>query len=68
MESTPHPEAVTLNWSEWQLAVLNILRRDLVEVLPYINLDEVDWESWLSYFKNGCHPQTAVNLALERGY
>jgi hypothetical protein len=68
METMQKPIAVTLNWSQWQLAVLNILRRDLAEVLPFIDLDEVDWDSWQSYFLTGRHPQAAVNLALERGY
>lgn len=63
-----HPEVAALNWNQWQLAVLGILRRDLAEVLPHIDLDEVDWDSWRSYFKIGCHPRVAVNRALERGY
>jgi len=59
-------ETTTLNWPEWQLAVLHVLRRDLAEVLPYLHLDEVDWESWQGYFKAGCAPQAAVDRALER--
>jgi hypothetical protein len=68
LEAIQQSEMATLNWTQWQLAVLNVLRRDLGEVLPYINLDEVDWDSWRSYFKTGCQPQVAVNRALERGY
>jgi len=67
-EAKYQSEVPTLNWTQWQLAVLNALRRDLADVLPYINLDEIDWDSWQSYYNTGCQPQAAVNRALERGY
>jgi hypothetical protein len=59
---------MVLNWAQWQLAVVAVLRTDFAEVLQHIGLDEVDWDSWRTFYSAGCSPRVAVNRAFERDF
>ena len=54
-----------LEWMQWQLAVLAVLRADFVGVLQKIDLDDVDWDAWRRFYSEGRTPRSAVNRALE---
>jgi hypothetical protein len=58
--------APALSWSQWQGAVLQLLRADLTEVIQGLGIDDVDWPSWRGYYNEGRTPRAAVNRALER--
>lgn len=55
-----------LTWSQWQHAVLAVLRGELADVLEEIELDEVDWPAWEGLYEQGRTPCSAVKRALER--
>jgi hypothetical protein len=57
-----------LNWAQWQRAVLRLLRADFTEVFQHIGFDEVDWESWRSFYNEGRTPRSAIDRALERDF
>lgn len=57
-----------MSWSQWQYAVLALLRADFAEVLQVIGMDEVDWESWRSFYNEGRTPRSAIDRALERDF
>ena len=57
-----------LSWTQWQGAVLALLRADFAEVLQFIGMDEVDWDSWRSFYIEGRTPKSAVDRALERDF
>lgn len=57
-----------LTWSQWQNAVLSLLRSDFAEALQFIGMDEVDWDSWRIFYVEGRTPKSAVDRALERDY
>ena len=57
-----------LSWVQWQNAVLALLRADFSEVLQFIGMDEVDWDSWRSFYVEGRSPKSAVDRALERDF
>jgi hypothetical protein len=51
-------------WSEWQQAVVGLIRRDFSEVLTEVGEDDVDWEAWRPLFEQGLSPRDAVADAL----
>jgi hypothetical protein len=55
-----------LEWVQWQLAVLAVLRADFIGVLQKIDLDDVDWDAWRNFYNEGRTPRSAVDRALER--
>jgi hypothetical protein len=55
-----------LEWLQWQLAVLAVLRADFIGVLQRIDLDDVDWDAWRNFSIEGRTPRSAVDRALER--
>jgi hypothetical protein len=55
-----------LEWMQWQLAVLAVLRADFIGVLQRIELDDVDWDAWRNFYVEGRTPRSAVDRALER--
>lgn len=55
-----------LDWVQWQLAVLAVLRADFVGVLQKIDLEDVDWDAWRIFYREGRTPRAAVDRALER--
>jgi hypothetical protein len=57
-----------LSWAQWQNAVLAQLRADFAEVLQFIGIEEVDWDSWRSFYIEGRSPKSAVDRALERDF
>jgi hypothetical protein len=57
-----------LSWAQWQIAVLAVLRADFAEVLQFIGMDEVDWDSWRNFYNEGRTPKAAVDRALERDF
>ena len=57
-----------LSWTQWQNAVLAQLRADFSEVLQFIGMEEVDWDSWRSFYIEGRTPKSAVDRALERDF
>ena len=61
-------DALVLNWTQWQCAVLALLRVDFAEVLQVIGMDEVDWDAWRNFYNEGRTPRSAVDRALERDF
>jgi hypothetical protein len=61
-------EVNVMNWSQWQGRVLALLRDDVSGVLKSINLDEVDWEAWRSFYIEGRSPRSAIDRALARDF
>jgi hypothetical protein len=57
-----------LSWVQWQNAVLAQLRADFAEVLQFIGMEEVDWDSWRNFYIEGRTPKAAVDRALERDF
>jgi hypothetical protein len=57
-----------LEWMQWQLAVLAVLRADFIGVLQKIDLDDVDWDAWRRFYSEGRTPRSAVDRALERDF
>ena len=57
-----------LSWVQWQDAVLAQLRADFAEVLQFIGMEEVDWDSWRNFYIEGRTPKSAVDRALERDF
>jgi hypothetical protein len=57
-----------LEWLQWQLAVLAVLRADFIGVLQKIDLEEVDWDAWRNFYNEGRTPRAAVDRALERDF
>jgi hypothetical protein len=57
-----------LSWVQWQNAVLALLRADFAEVLQFIGMEEVDWDSWRNFYIEGRSPKSAVDRALERDF
>ena len=57
-----------LNWTQWQSAVLALLRSDVSGALHSIEIDEVDWELWRSFYTEGRSPRSAIDRALARDF
>ncbi|HEV2702330.1 MAG TPA: hypothetical protein VGV09_11900 [Steroidobacteraceae bacterium] len=57
-----------LNWTQWQNAVLALLRADLSGALRSLELDEVDWDQWRSFYTEGRSPRSAIDRALARDF
>jgi hypothetical protein len=57
-----------LNWTQWQSAVLALLRADVSGLLRSIELDEVDWDQWRSLYTEGRSPRAAIDRALARDF
>jgi hypothetical protein len=57
-----------LNWTQWQSAVLALLRADVSGVLRSIQIDEVDWDLWRSFYTEGRSPRSAIDRALARDF
>jgi hypothetical protein len=55
-----------LTWAQWQHAVLALLRADVSGVLRSIEIDEVDWDAWRSFYTEGRCPRSAIDRALAR--
>jgi hypothetical protein len=56
------------SWIQWQRAVLALLRADVSGVLRSIQLDEVDWDAWHSFYLEGRSPRAAIDRALARDF
>jgi hypothetical protein len=56
----------TLTWTEWQNEVVAHLQGDFEELLQHISLEDVDWASWLQFYRQGRSPRSAVDRAMER--
>jgi hypothetical protein len=48
------------SWSEWQQAVVGLIRRDFSEVLTEVGEDDVDWDAWRPLYEQGLSPREAV--------
>lgn len=59
---------IMVEWVEWQLAVLALLRADFIGILQKIDLDDVDWDAWRRFYSAGLTPRSAVDRALERDF
>jgi hypothetical protein len=68
MNTMAFSELRVLSWAQWQCAVLAVLRADFAEVLQFIGMDEVDWDSWRGFYNEGRTPKSAVDRALERDF
>lgn len=53
------------DWTQWQEAVLEVLRTDFDGILTPIDLEDVDWPAWRDFYIEGRSPRAAVNRALE---
>lgn len=56
----------TETWIEWQHGVVAVLRHEFHDVLEEIRIEDVDWESWKSFFDEGRSPRNAVARAFVR--
>jgi hypothetical protein len=54
----------TLSWTEWQQAVLQLIRRNFSEVLNEVGEQDVDWDAWRPLYEQGLSPRDAVAEAL----
>ncbi len=57
-----------LNWAQWQNAVLALLRADLSGALRSLQIDEVDWDQWRSFYTEGRSRRSAIDRALARDF
>jgi hypothetical protein len=57
-----------MNWTQWQSAVLALLRADVSGALRSLQLDEVDWDQWRSFYTEGRSPRAAIDRALARDF
>jgi hypothetical protein len=57
-----------LNWTQWQNAVLALLRADESGALRSLEIDEVDWDEWRSLYTEGRTPRSAIDRALARDF
>lgn len=51
-------------WMQWKYAIVELIRSDYRELLPQLQLDDIDWDAWLPLFEQGCSPAAAVSRAL----
>ena len=56
------------SWTDWQKAIVELLRTDFTEVLQHIGFDEVDWAAWRTFYNEGRTPRAAIDRALERDF
>jgi len=56
------------SWIYWQRSVVDLLRAEFEEALHHLSLDEVDWESWRTFYDEGRTPKAAIDRALERDF
>ncbi|HTV80079.1 MAG TPA: hypothetical protein VMF03_17645 [Steroidobacteraceae bacterium] len=66
--SAPADNANLPSWIQWQRAVLALLRADVSGVLRSIQIDEVDWDAWHSFYVEGRSPRAAIDRALARDF
>jgi hypothetical protein len=57
-----------LHWAQWQHSVVALLRADVIGVLHAIEVDEVDWDAWRSFYSEGRSPRSAIDRALARDF
>ena len=57
-----------LNWTQWQNAVLALLRADASGALCSLEIDEVDWDQWRRFYTEGRSPRSAIDRALARDF
>jgi hypothetical protein len=50
----------TQTWSEWQQAVVKLIREDFSEVLTEVGEEDVDWDAWRPLYVQGLSPREAV--------
>jgi hypothetical protein len=60
---TNEVELVMGSWNRWQEAIVQLLQDDF-----QVGFDEVDWDSWRTYYEEGRSPKAAIDRALERDY
>jgi hypothetical protein len=65
-QSVGREDDANLTWAQWQHAVLALLHADVSGVLQSIEIDEVDWEAWRSFYTEGRCPRSAIDRALAR--
>ena len=51
------------SWSNWQRAVVEVIRRQFDGALASTDLKDVDWESWRRYYEQGRSAPAAVSSA-----
>ena len=56
------------HWAQWQRTVVALLRADVIGVLHSIEVDEVDWDAWRSFYTEGRSPRSAIERALARDF
>ncbi|HTB65951.1 MAG TPA: hypothetical protein VK727_06950 [Steroidobacteraceae bacterium] len=57
-----------MNWVLWQRAVVALLRADVSGVLRSIEIDEVNWDAWRTFYTEGRSPRSAIDRALARDF
>jgi hypothetical protein len=53
----------TQSWSNWQRAVVDVIRRQFDGALAGTDLKDVDWDSWRRYYEQGRSAPSAVSHA-----
>ena len=51
------------SWSNWQRAVVDVIRRQFDGALAGTDLKDVDWDSWRRYYEQGRSAPSAVSHA-----
>jgi len=50
----------------WQADVVQVIRREYVDILGEVALDDIDWDAWRPLYDEGRTPEQAVSSALTR--
>ena len=61
-------ESTVRSWTQWQAAVVQLLRADLAHALERIDIEDVDWAAWRDFYTKGRTPRSAVDRAYERDF
>ncbi len=65
---TDEMDSGSRSWTQWQKAVVQLLRAYFNEALQRSVFDEVDWVSWRIFCNEGRTPKGAIDRALERDF
>jgi hypothetical protein len=53
-------------WSDWQNAVVAVIRIDFHDVLEDVHIEDIDWDAWRPLYDEGRTPKAAVDQAFVR--
>ena len=55
-------------WTQWQSAVVEVIRHDYRDLFPLIRIDEIDWSAWKPLYDHGYTARVAVEQALSGSF